>query len=149
MRGPGGGVATCGLDGRKRPRCSGAITGVWWLFLITGIAWLIIALIVLRFDTTSIATVGALPGVVFLITGLNEGMIAVASPSWKWAHFALAILFVIGGFTACAKPYNAFWALASILGFLLVLKGSLGRHRLGDDQGHQRVLVGRPRHGHP
>ena len=38
----------------------GAITGVWWMFLITGIAWLIIALIVLRFDTTSIATVGAL-----------------------------------------------------------------------------------------
>jgi uncharacterized membrane protein HdeD (DUF308 family) len=103
----------------------GAITGVWWMFLITGIAWLIIALIVLRFDTTSIATVGALLGVVFLITGLNEGMIAVVSPSWKWAHFALGILFVIGGFLAFASPYDAFWALASILGFLLVLKGSL------------------------
>jgi len=63
----------------------GAITGVWWLFLITGIAWLIIGLIVLRFDTTSIATVGALLGVVFLIAGLNEGMIAVVRPSWKWA----------------------------------------------------------------
>jgi uncharacterized membrane protein HdeD (DUF308 family) len=103
----------------------GAITGVWWMFLITGIAWLIIALIVLRFDTASIATVGALLGVVFLITGLNEGMIAVVSPSWKWAHFALGILFVIGGLLAFASPYDAFWALASILGFLLVLKGSL------------------------
>ena len=59
----------------------GAITGVWWLFLITGIAWLIIALIVLRFDTASIATVGSLLGIVFLIAGLNEGMIAVVSPS--------------------------------------------------------------------
>jgi uncharacterized membrane protein HdeD (DUF308 family) len=103
----------------------GEITGVWWLFLITGIAWLIIALIVLRFDTTSIGTVGVLLGVVFLIAGLNEAMIGVVRPSWKWAHFALAILFVIGGFTAFAKPYNAFWALASLLGFLLVLKGSL------------------------
>lgn len=103
----------------------GEITGVWWLFLITGIAWLIIALIVLRFDTTSIATVGALLGVVFLITGLNEAMIAVVRPSWKWAHLALGILFVIGGFLAFASPYDAFWALASILGFLLVLKGSL------------------------
>jgi uncharacterized membrane protein HdeD (DUF308 family) len=103
----------------------GAITGVWWLFLITGIAWLIIALIVLRFDITSIATVGALLGVVFLIAGLNEGMIAVVRPGWKWAHFALGILFVIGGITAFANPYNAFWALASLFGFLLVLKGSL------------------------
>jgi len=103
----------------------GAITGVWWLFLITGIAWLIIALIVLRFDTTSIATVGALLGIVFLVAGLNEWMIAIVRPSWKWAHIALGILFVIGGFTAFARPYNAFWALASLLGFLLVLKGSL------------------------
>jgi len=59
----------------------GAITGVWWLFLITGIAWLIIALIVLRFDTTSIATVGALLGIVFLVAGLNEWMIAIVRPS--------------------------------------------------------------------
>jgi uncharacterized membrane protein HdeD (DUF308 family) len=103
----------------------GAITGVWWLFLVTGIAWLIISLIVLRFDATSIATVGALLGVVFLIAGLNEGMIALVRPSWKWAHFALGILFVLGGFTAFVNPYNAFWALASLLGFLLVLKGSL------------------------
>ena len=103
----------------------GQITGVWWLFLITGIAWLIIALIVLRFDSTSLAAVGALLGVVFLIAGLNEFMIAVVRESWKWAHVALGILFVIGGITAFFEPYNAFWALASILGFLLVLKGSL------------------------
>jgi uncharacterized membrane protein HdeD (DUF308 family) len=103
----------------------GAITGIWWLFLITGIAWLIIALIVLRFDITSIGTVGALLGVVFLIAGLNEGMIAMVRPTWRWAHLALGILYVIGGFLAFASPYDAFWALASILGFLLVLKGSL------------------------
>ena len=95
------------------------------MFLITGVAWLIISLIVLRFDTASIATVGALLGIVFLIAGLNEWMIAVVRPSWKWAHIALGVLFVIGGFTAFASPYDAFWALASLLGFLLVLKGSL------------------------
>lgn len=103
----------------------GVITGIWWLFLITGVAWLIIALIVLRFDTTSLATVGALLGVVFLIAGLNEWMIAIVRPTWKWAHIALGILFVLGGFVAFAQPFSAFWALASLLGFLLVLKGSL------------------------
>jgi hypothetical protein len=39
----------------------------WWLFLVTGIAWLLISLIVLRLDVTSIAGVGALPGVIFLM----------------------------------------------------------------------------------
>ena len=44
----------------------------WWLFLITGLAWLMIAIIVLRFDTASIATVGVLIGIMFLGAALNE-----------------------------------------------------------------------------
>jgi uncharacterized membrane protein HdeD (DUF308 family) len=52
-------------------------------------------------------------------------MIAVVRPSWKWAHVALGILYVVGAILAFASPGDAFWALASILGFLLVLKGSL------------------------
>ncbi|MGH2488569.1 MAG: HdeD family acid-resistance protein [Candidatus Limnocylindria bacterium] len=103
----------------------GEITGIWWLFLITGIAWVIIALIVLRFDTTSIATVGVLLGVVFLLAGLNEFMISIVRRTWRWAHIVLGVIFLIGAIAAFATPYDAFWALASILGFLLVLKGSL------------------------
>jgi uncharacterized membrane protein HdeD (DUF308 family) len=74
----------------------GAITGVWWLFLITGIAWLVIALIVLRFNIESITTVGVLLGALFILAGLNEFMIAVVRRAWKWAHAALGALFVIG-----------------------------------------------------
>jgi uncharacterized membrane protein HdeD (DUF308 family) len=103
----------------------GEITGIWWLFLITGIAWVIIALVVLRFDTTSLATVGALLGVVFLLAGLNEFMIWTVRRTWRWAHLVLGVVFLIGAISAFATPYSAFWALASILGFLLVLKGSL------------------------
>jgi uncharacterized membrane protein HdeD (DUF308 family) len=39
----------------------------WWLFLVTGVAWLLISLIALSFDVTSIAAVGALLGVIFLM----------------------------------------------------------------------------------
>ena len=39
-------------------RVRGATMLPWWLFLVTGIAWLLISLIVLRFDVTSIAAVG-------------------------------------------------------------------------------------------
>ena len=101
-------------------------TGSWWLFLITGIAWLVISLIVLRFDVTSIASVGALVGAVLLIAGINEFMvIGVRDVAWKWLHAVLAVLFVIGGIWAFIHPIGAFYEIASILGFLLVLKGSM------------------------
>jgi hypothetical protein len=103
----------------------GEITRMWWLFLITGIAWVIIALVVLRFDTTSLATVGALLGVVFLLAGLKEFMLWTVRRSWRWAHFVLGVIFVIAAIAAFATPYSTFWSPASILGFLLVLKGSL------------------------
>jgi len=32
----------------------------WWLFLVTGIGWLLVSLIVLRFNITSVASVGVL-----------------------------------------------------------------------------------------
>jgi uncharacterized membrane protein HdeD (DUF308 family) len=100
------------------------VTGLWWLYLVTGVAWLIVALVVLRFDTTSLATVGALLGAVFLVMGVNELFTAFMRRSWAWAHGLLGILFIVGGISAFFQPYSAFWALASILGFLLLFKGS-------------------------
>lgn len=96
----------------------------WWVFLVTGILWLLAAMVILRFDVTSIAAVGVLLGVVILLVGVNEFIIAAMVEGWKWVHVVLGILFVLGGFAAMFRPVNAFWALASILGFLLVLKGT-------------------------
>jgi uncharacterized membrane protein HdeD (DUF308 family) len=101
------------------------MAGPWWLFLLTGIAWLIIALVVLRFTTTSITTVGVLIGVLFLLGALNEFMISAIRPTWRWAHILLGILFVAGAIWAFARPFDAFWSLASVLGLLLVFKGTL------------------------
>jgi len=44
----------------------------WWVFLVSGIAWLIIAWIVLRLNETSVTTVGVLLGVVFVVAGVNR-----------------------------------------------------------------------------
>jgi uncharacterized membrane protein HdeD (DUF308 family) len=109
-----------------RERAAREVTGMWWLFLITGVAWLIIALVVLRFDMTSVASVGVLLGVVLLMAAINEFMVlGLRDVAWKWLHGVLAALFVVGGIWAFIHPINAFYELASILGFLLVLKGSM------------------------
>ena len=111
--------------GRRADAALWRMAGPWWLFLITGIAWLIISLMVLRFTPASINTVGILLGVLFLLAGFNEFMIGSVGHSWRWAHVLLGIFFIIGAIWAFARPFNAFWSLASVLGLLLILKGTL------------------------
>jgi uncharacterized membrane protein HdeD (DUF308 family) len=106
-------------------RAMGAISGAWWAFLVTGILWLLVALVVLRFDVTSLAAVGTLLGVTLLMAGVNEFVaVGLRNVGWRWAHGLLGVLFVVGGIWAFVRPIAAFWELASILGFLLMLKGS-------------------------
>jgi uncharacterized membrane protein HdeD (DUF308 family) len=106
-------------------RAVGEIARAWWVFLVTGILWLLIALVVLRFDATSLAAVGTLLGVVLLMAGVNEFLaLGLRNVGWKGFHVVMAILFITGGIWAFVRPISAFWELASILGLLLVLKGS-------------------------
>ena len=104
-------------------RAARAMTGAWWLFLVTGILWLLIALVVLRFNITSIAAVGALLGAVFLIAGVNEFMRLSSVEGWKWLHVLLGVLFIGGSIWAFVHPIGAFYELAALLGFLLLFKG--------------------------
>lgn len=102
------------------------VSGLWWVFLLTGILWLIIALGLLRWDVnTKIATVGVLLGVVFAVACVNEFVIMGLAGGWRWLHALLGVVFLLGAFWAFFQPEEAFWALASVLGLLLVLKGSV------------------------
>ena len=101
------------------------LAGPWWMFLVTGIAWLVISLIVLRFQLASVAAVGVLMGVVFLGGWLSELLIASIRSRWRWAHVLMAILFLFAACWSFASPFGAFWALATIFGLLLIFRGSL------------------------
>ena len=92
------------------------LAGPWWMFLLTGIGWLILAWIALRFNPASIPTVGVLLGVYFLVATINEFFIASVMASWRWLHIVMGVIFAFGAGWSFARPYNAFWALASILG---------------------------------
>ena len=100
----------------------------WWVFLITGIAWMIIAVIVLRFEAdplTSVATVGFLICALFVFAAINEFVAASMVDTWKWLHWLMGLLFVLGALYGFVRPYDTFFALASVLGFLLVFMGTL------------------------
>jgi len=79
----------------------------WWVFLVSGILWLLIAWMVLRLNSTSIATVGILLGVVFLLAGINEvGMAAVGNGGWKVWHYILAGIFFLGALWGFIRPVS-------------------------------------------
>ncbi len=97
----------------------------WWLFLITGTLWLILSLVMFRFNITSVNTIGVLAGIVFLIAGVLEfGMVAIVhSGWWKALNALLGVLLVVGGITAIIHPQNAFVAIASVIGFMFLFVG--------------------------
>ena len=101
------------------------LAGPWWLFLLTGIAWLIIGWVALRFNPASVATVGVLLGVLFLFSMFNEFLLASVRSSWRWLHVVMAAIFAFGAAWSFARPFDAFWTLASILGLLLIFRGTL------------------------
>jgi uncharacterized membrane protein HdeD (DUF308 family) len=97
----------------------------WWLPLLTGILWLLIAWVILRMNTTSLATVGVLLGVVFLYAGIAEvGVSAVTPGGWKVWHIIMAVIFFVGALWGFIRPVNTFFALVSVLGLILILYGS-------------------------
>jgi uncharacterized membrane protein HdeD (DUF308 family) len=97
---------------------------VWWIFLVTGIAWLWIALIVLRVDAESVGAIAILFGIVAIAAGVNE-FIAMASSTtgWKIVRGVLGVLFVIAGIVAFFEPGGTFVALASLFAWIVLFKG--------------------------
>jgi len=96
----------------------------WWIFLVTGIAWLIFSLLVFQWDYTTVSAISYLFGVVAIIAGVNEFLqISVSTTGWKWVHGVLGILFVLAGIYALWHPYSTFHALAALMGFFLLVKG--------------------------
>ncbi len=102
-----------------------SLTGPWWAYLLAGIAWALISVIILRFSIASVATIGLLLGALFLLSAVEEFVISTVRPNWGWAHALLGILFIGAAIWSFVKPYGAFWALASVLGIMLVVVGTM------------------------
>jgi uncharacterized membrane protein HdeD (DUF308 family) len=96
----------------------------WWLFLITGIAWLVVALIIFQWNYTTVYAVSYLFGFIAIFAGVNEFLaVAVSTSGWKVVRVILGILFIIAGVWALVHPHNAFATIAGLIGFFLLFKG--------------------------
>jgi uncharacterized membrane protein HdeD (DUF308 family) len=96
----------------------------WWLFLLTGITWLIVALIIFQWNYTTVYAVSYLFGFMAIFAGINEFMaLSVSTSGWKIVRVILGVLFVLAGAWALVHPHNAFSTIAALIGFFLLFKG--------------------------
>ncbi len=96
----------------------------WWLWVVVGVAWSIVALVILQFDQASVNTVGVIVGLMFLTTGVQQFAVMALVDSGRWLFGLFGTLFVISGVIALISPENTFAALADVLGFLFFIVGA-------------------------
>ena len=101
------------------------ITDNWWLLLITGVAWLLVSIVIFRFDYSTVAAVSVLFGIIALAAAANEVLLAtMASKGWRVAYLVMAGLSLVVAIVSFAHPGDTFVALAALVSFYLVFRGS-------------------------
>jgi uncharacterized membrane protein HdeD (DUF308 family) len=113
---------TMGARGRGATREQAA--GVWWLFLVIGILWLVFALLVFQVDASTVHGIAILTGLVCIgAAGLEFLAAATVHGGWRIVRLLLGAAFVVIGVLAFVHPQNTFSALATIFAFYLLFSG--------------------------
>jgi uncharacterized membrane protein HdeD (DUF308 family) len=104
----------------------GRVAKYWWVELVIGAFWVVIALVILKFNHASVTTVGILIGIMFVLASAQEFMLAVFDRRWwRWLWALFAVFLLAGGILAFINPDNTFAAMADILGFVFLVIGVL------------------------
>jgi uncharacterized membrane protein HdeD (DUF308 family) len=114
------------MEGTLNPASREALRGVsglWWLWIVFGVAWIGISVVILQFDQASVTTVGILIGLMFLATAFQQMMVAAFVRRYAWVYWLFSVLFLVAGIVTLISPENTFAAIADMLGFLFLIVG--------------------------
>ncbi len=121
----------------------------WWIKLITAAAWLLFAVIVFRFDWSTVSALSILFGIVMIAAAVTEGLnVLLTTGWWRVAYILLALSFAVIGIVAFVNPGGTFKALAAVLSFYFIINGgfriavTLARPAEGERFNWLTLLVG-------
>jgi len=98
----------------------------WWLKLVTGACWLLLSVIVCRFDYGTVSAISILFGVVMLAAAATEALNVFTSRGWwRLGYGLLAVTFVVLGIVSFIHPGGTFAALAGVMSFYFIFKGGM------------------------
>ncbi|MGH9272217.1 MAG: HdeD family acid-resistance protein [Ilumatobacteraceae bacterium] len=101
------------------------ITRQWWVFLVSGVLWILFAWVVLSFDYTTVWAVAVFFGFGLIAGGAMSVMIGLNARSWRWVHVAFGVISIVAGVFALAWPGQTFLVLAGIIGWYVMFTGVL------------------------
>jgi uncharacterized membrane protein HdeD (DUF308 family) len=115
-----------GLSGEAQAReAIRDVSNLWWGWLVAGIFWVVVGLVILQFDQASITTVGVLIGLMFFFTAIQIFLVgSLAGGGLQLLHWIFGLLLLVAAVLAFISPENTFAAIADILGFLFLLVGA-------------------------
>jgi uncharacterized membrane protein HdeD (DUF308 family) len=100
-------------------------TRYWWLVLLTGVAWIAVAVIVFRFDYTTVRAISWLFGFVAIAVGVMEFFAAaLAQGWWRVLSVLVGVIFIVVGIVAFFRPGDTFVGLAAVISFYFVFAGT-------------------------
>lgn len=101
------------------------VASYWWVELLLGLFWVVIAVVVLKFDKASVTTVGILTGLMFLVFAAQEFALAAVDRHTRWLWAIFGVLLAASGIVALIHPVSTFAGFADILGFVFALIGMM------------------------
>ena len=100
-------------------------SGVWWLYLILGIAWIWYGTFVLSYRVGSLAAVAGLVGVAFLFGGIDQLVAAGRVESWRWLFIVTGILALAAGIMTFVWPDITLYVVSILVAWYLIVFGTV------------------------
>jgi uncharacterized membrane protein HdeD (DUF308 family) len=98
-------------------------SGVWWWYLILGIAVIWYGTFVLSYRVGSLAAVAGLVGVAFLFGGIDQLMAAGRVESWRWLFIVTGILALAAGIMTFVWPDVTLYVVSIFVAWYLIVFG--------------------------
>ena len=98
-------------------------SGVWWWYLILGVAWVWYGMFVLSYRVGSLAAVAALVGVAFLFGGFGQLVAAGRVETWRWLYIVTGILGVAAGIMTFVWPDITLYVVSILVAWYLIVFG--------------------------
>jgi uncharacterized membrane protein HdeD (DUF308 family) len=113
------------------PTAARDLTGYWWAWLIAGIAWLAVSLVILQFNEASITTIGIIVGLMFSLASIQtlavatvpDNALASVSTGSRVVAGGFSLMFAVSALICFINPADTFAGLADMLGFLFLVVG--------------------------
>ena len=99
------------------------IASYWWLELMLGVFWVVVSLVVLKFNHASVITVGVLTGIMLLVFAAEAIAFAAFDGGGRWLWLLFGALLTAGGIVSLIHPETTFISFADTLGFVFLVVG--------------------------